>query len=147
MIQNGGGLADKRLREQPHAEHAEHDADGAADDGEHHDFGEMLPHDAEASGAERHAHGDFALPQRRARGKQVGHVDARDQQHANAGAEHRVEQSVNLRAEHEHGVGHHVGADALVGRLEFAFELRGDRRDLRFRLLATVTPGLSRAIT
>ena len=107
----------------------------------------MLADDAAARGAERHAHRHFAPPQRRPRDEQVRHVDAGDEQHADARAEHREEQRVDFRAENRLRVRHHVGADAAIGGREILLELRGDRRGLRLRLLRRCTPGFSRAIT
>ena len=94
----------------------------------------MLADDAAPSRAERHAHGHFPAPQRRPRDEKVRHVDAGDEQHADARAEHREEHRVDFRAQYGFGIRHGAGADAAIGGGEIVFELRGDRRELCGRL-------------
>lgn len=65
---------------------------------------------------------------------QVRHVHARDDQHADARAQHRVQQAVDLGTEHRHRIRHHVRADTAVGRWVFGFEPRRNRGNLRLRL-------------
>ena len=98
------------------------------------DFRQVLPHDAIPACAERHADRDFATAQRCARHQQVRHVDARDEEHANPGAEHRVEQTVDFGAEDGPRVRHHIRADAPVRGWEISLELRRNRLRLRPRL-------------
>ena len=90
----------------------------------------MLADDTAARGPERHAHGHFPAPQRRARDQQVRHVDAGDEQDADARAEHRHEHRVDFRAEDRFQIRDRAGADAGIGGGEIVFELRGDRREL-----------------
>ena len=63
------------------------------------------------------------------------------------GAEHRVEQRVDLRAENRLRVGHHVGADAAVGRREIRVSSCAAIVRACALACATLTPGFSRAIT
>ena len=58
-----------------------------AGDSQHAAFGEELTHQPAASGAERGAHGQLALPRRSAREQQVRDVGAGDQQDECDGAE------------------------------------------------------------
>jgi len=58
----------------------------------------MLPNRTGVPGAQRHADSDFPTPQRGARDKQIRHVHARDEQHADPGPEHGEEQGVSLLA-------------------------------------------------
>ncbi len=122
------------LREPAHAEDAEQQADRAARDRQHQHLGEVLPDDAPAAGAQRDPDRHFALPERRARDEQVRHVDARDEQHADACAEHRVEERVDLGPERDLRVRQDVGGHPFVRRRELGLELRGNRPRLRFRL-------------
>ena len=55
-------------------------ADQPARDGEHEAFGQQLPDDAPAAGAEGGAHGHFFLPRERTRQQQVRHIRAGDEQ-------------------------------------------------------------------
>ena len=103
----------QRPREPAHAEDAQHDPDAATEDGKDEHFRQVLPHDPMAPGAERHAHGNLPPPQRRPGDEQVRYVNARDEQHADAGAEHRIQQRVNFRTENGFRIRHHVGADTV----------------------------------
>ncbi len=52
------------------------------------------------AGPKRHAHRHLTAPQGRPCGEKVGDVDAGDEQHADAGPEHREQQVIDLRREH-----------------------------------------------
>ena len=134
MIQNGGGLTERAWVNQRIPKMLEHDPDESAGNRQDEDFRQVLPHDAIPACAERHADRDFATAQRCARHQQVGHVDARDEEHANPGAEHRVEQTVDFGAEDGPRVRQHIGADAPVRGWEISLELRRNRLRLRPRL-------------
>ena len=129
MIQNGGGLTDSACVNHRMPKMLSRMPTAAADRRQHEHLREVLADDATTGGAERHANGHLALAKRRARDEQVGHVHAGDEQHADAGPEHRVEQAVNLRTEDGLRVRHHVGADAAVGLRELILELRADARE------------------
>ncbi len=65
-------------------------AERAADRREDEALAEQLPHEPPRARAERHAHGDLALADRRARQEQVGDVRAGDEEHERDG--HRRDQ-------------------------------------------------------
>ena len=92
------GLNRHRLHEPAHAGNADQDAEAGAGSGKDEDLGEVLADDAGAGRTERHPDRHLALPERCAGHQQVRHVDAGDQEHADPGAQHGVEQVVNLRA-------------------------------------------------
>ena len=54
----------------------------AANDAEQDAFGEQLPHDVPASGAERGANADLFLPRNGTREKKISDIDAGDEPHA-----------------------------------------------------------------
>ena len=128
------GIDGHRVVEPTHADHAEPEADDAAEEREHEHLRQMLPDDLSAARANRDADGHFAPPQRRARREQVRHVDARDEEHADRGAEHRVQQAVHFRAQVLLDERLHVCADALVRLWKLLSETGRDRVDLNARL-------------
>ncbi len=94
----------------------------------------MLPDDAAARGPEGHPHRHLAAPQGRPCGEKVRHVDARDEEDADAGAEHREQQVVDLRREHAARVADDLHAKPGIRLRELRFELRGDGGKLGLRL-------------
>ena len=56
-------------------------AGDAAREGQHDAFREQVTHDASASGAQGDTNRDLAFPGRAPREQEIGHVDARDEEH------------------------------------------------------------------
>ena len=146
MIQNGGGLTESACGEPAHAEDAEQDADARRRPSASTSTSVRCCRTTRsAPGAERHPHRHLAPPQRRARDQQVRHVDARDQQHADAGAEHRVEQRRRSRGRAPSS----RRASRPRRRRDWSpgnslLELRRDRPRPAPVACATLTPGFSR---
>ena len=78
------GIADEATRIEPNGDER---AGRSAREGQQQALGEELADDAHAAGAERKANRDLALTREAARQREVGEVDARDEQHDTHGAE------------------------------------------------------------
>ena len=104
----------------------------AAGQAQQHVLGEQVREHATVAGAERHAHGHFALPRGAADNHQVGDVGAGDQQHQH----HRAQQHHQRQLHAAHGavlqrLHHHRDVGVVVG--ERLLERRGNRRHLLLR--------------
>ena len=93
------GRGERRDQER-HAPPGEHQADGAAGDGEEQRFGQHQPRQPGPAGAERHAQGQLALPRHAASDQQVGDVGAGDQQHAERHRHQQPQRQVERLAQH-----------------------------------------------
>jgi hypothetical protein len=78
---------------------SEHQSACGAEQGEYATFGEELREYAAASGAERDAHGDFALPRFGACEHEAGDVGAGDEQHEADGAEQHEQRLAEVAEE------------------------------------------------
>ncbi len=72
----------------------------AADQREHDAFGQQLPDDAPAAGAERGPHRQLARAHGRAREQQVGDVGAADEEHESDDAEEQHRREPQIAADH-----------------------------------------------
>ncbi len=88
----------KNELERVQAHGREQHAQESRDRGQHRAFRQHLPDQAARIRAQRRAHADLALPHRRARQHQVGHVGARDQQHQS----HRAREQQQARPDITH---------------------------------------------
>ena len=104
----------------------------AAAEREQHALGQRLPGEAQAAGAERRAYRHLALARRRFGEQQVGHVDARDEQHEGDRAEKGQEAVTHRRLELV-AQRRHVRAVVAVGLGILLLKLRADPIHLRAR--------------
>ena len=132
-------LGARQIRRQQRRERGDRPARGADSDeaagGQHrHDFGDRLPDQASAAGAERRADRELALAGERARDEQIGEIRAADQQHD----ADRGEQDVQRRANGRHEVlkrWNDRSAESRVLARMLALELGRDDVHLGLRLL------------
>ena len=108
---DAGQIGGVDRQQRANARHAEREAEDAADQRQHDAFGEQLPHDAAAPGAQGRAHRNLAPASGRAHEQQVRDVRARDQQHEADGAPRTS--SVDRTVAHQ-DVAHAVDAESLV---------------------------------
>ena len=102
---------------------------GRAERRQHAAFGDQLPHQPAAAGAERGAHGDLAAARFRARDQQVGDVGAGDEQDERD-RRHQRQQRRAQRAEQLDVERADLDAALLVGLRVRAFELPRDAVEL-----------------
>ena len=111
-------------------------------------FGEQLLHEPAPARSDRQADRDLAPAHAGAREQQAGDVDARDEQHAarpppsSTSADCRTVGSTRASRS-----GTAVALHTVPGARSVAGEPRADRRELRVRLRAALTPSFSRATT
>ena len=102
----------------------------AAAEREEHALGQRLSGETQAAGAERRAYRHLALARRRFGEQQVGHVDARDEEHEGDGAE-KGQEAVTHRRLQLVAQGRHVRAVVAVGLGILLLKLRADPIHLR----------------
>jgi len=127
-------VAGVEARERRYADVGDGDTTEAADNGDGNAFGEHLPDEAAAAGAEGAAQSNLARPLGTAGEEQVGDVGTGDQQHEPDGTEQQVQRLGHLphgrlpQRHQRHGAQGTVGTEVTVGILVGA--LRGEGIDL-----------------
>ena len=98
-------VAGHQQQQTANARCAEGEAEHASRAGQQHALGQQLTDHASATGADRASDRELALPARRSREQQVGHVAARDQQHERDRAEQHQQRRSHVarrRLAHRH---------------------------------------------